>query len=442
MNSPLKTSFALLTLLQVSWPATASAATQLPYFGPDQMNCGVAHPAAPHDKIDAGYVSSEDCSFVYVLPPKTGVFETLPIQYSAIASNVCTSYNSVVASILAIKEPVGTPEYYAAYLRALGQVSNLSEQLKTSFPGVNAYASSSAAFGWNGLIRAYQEANPHIRSSFVAMPVRIGFLSMASAVQPGSGIEEFANHDFDVRVSAYQPAGNGLGTSSELLPPYLSFIAEDKTSFLMGQSVGLELRFGIMGACGLSKKSNPEQVLSGTYTYVYPVQSKGLVRYEFKKELLVPVIKDFVLSRREAFTTDALLATIREKRAFNVVVNEGAFPNTGINGQLEDFKTELSAKATDIMLSLLATQSAVSLRGATWVETTTHSSRNCSGALFWKRCRTNTWVTRTTHVDWNRFANDLAANFTVPNVSAETYKTFYNIETSALVPQKSAGGAQ
>jgi hypothetical protein len=416
---------------------TASAATQLPYFGPDQKNCGVAAPAGPYSDYDVGFVSSEDCHFIYILPPKFGTFETRPVQYSVISQNICEQVNQAIKGLMTITATPGTPEYSSASARALAQVKNYKEQLKDAFPGVEAYASASASFDWNGLVQAYHDANPHLAgfAQFLAMPIRSGVLSMASAGATTGSLGEFENELYSVRVSSYQSPATAEAGNNVRLPSYLSFLDDNRTSFVMGQSVGLELRFGIAAACSLAQNAHPEQALSGTYTYVYPVQSKGLVRYEFNKDYLIPLIRDFITSRRDGFTTIDLANMIKEKQAFKIVINEGAFSDAQISDQLEEFKNDLAAKGTEIMLNLLASQSAISMAASTTVETTVNRQRECHGAWFWKHCNTRVWTTSRSIVDWNRFADDLTRNLAVPDVSAETYKTFYIMSTSAVVPK-------
>jgi hypothetical protein len=414
----------------------ASAATQLPYFGPDQKNCGVAYPTGTFAEIDAGFVPSEDCSYIYVLPPKIGNFEAMPVQYSFVAANACTKINEAIKGMLTVNATPGTPEYELAQRRALRAVEAYTSDVKEMFPGIQAYASASASLDWNGLVRAYEIANPQLGAQFVAMPIRAGALSMASAAAIPGSIGEFESQLYSVRVSAYTPPATHSGASQSRLPAYLSFIEGDRSSFIMGQSVGLEIRFGIDGACNLSSVNHPEDSLSGTYTYVYPVQSKGFVRYEFNKDILIPVIRDYITSHTGRFSTDELAAVIKQKKAFNVILNEGAFSDSRINDNLEEFKTAMATQATEIMLGLLASQSAVSMAAASTEVITSHSSRECHGALFWRHCNTRHWNTSHTVVNWTRFASELIANFKAPDLSAESYKTFYVMSTSAIAPKK------
>lgn len=418
---------------------TASAATQLPYFGPDQMDCGVRYPTGAYAELDAGFVPSEDCSYIYILPPKTGIFETQAIQAPSTTQIACTHINQAIEGLMTVNATPGTPEYNTATLRALGLLRNYQNTVKETFTAPAAYASGSASFDWNGLIRAYQDANPGLKwgSQFIAMPIRAGVLSMASARSVPGSLGEFENELYSVRVSSYlPPAGNASTASTDSAPLYLSFLEGDRSSFIMGQSVGLEVRYGMLAACGLSENAQASQSLSGTYTYVYPVQSKGLVRYEFNKDKLIPMIQNFINSRRDSFTTEDLLKLIKDTQAFNIVINEGAFSDTRINNQIEDFKDDLTAKAGEIMLSLLANQSSISLKASTWIETNTHSQKKCHGAWFLKKCSTHVWVTKTSHVNWEQFANDLSQNLSVPDISAQAYKTFYIMSTSSIQPKK------
>lgn len=409
----------------------AAGATQLPYFGPDQRNCNINLPAGPYADLDAGFVPSEDCSHIYVLPPRFGVFEAQPIQFSVISKNACPG---IASAIQGFTPPAGSD--YQAQLQAAAQLESYKAAIKMALPGVEAYAAASASLDWNGLVRAYKSSNPGRGIQFLAMPIRAGVLSMGSATKHVGTLKEFENELHSVRVSSYQPPAAGGSDSFEPLPTYLAITEDDASSFIMGQSVGLEVRFGILGACRLNDASRAEDGLSGTYTYVYPVQSKGLVRYEFNKDVLVPVIRKYIQDHKESFSTQELSDEIKGKQAFNIVINEGAFPDTGITDRIEEFKKTLGAQATDTMLQLLSRQNAISLSIATTRVTTEHRSRRCSGSLFWKRCHTDVWYSTSEHVDWERFADDLVRNFKAPDVSAQTYKTFYIRSTSAVVAKK------
>lgn len=418
---------------------SASAATQLPYFGPDQQDCGVQYPTGAYADFDAGFVPSEDCSYIYILPPKTGVFETSAVQFFTVAQQACTDINTTFKNLMTVNATPGTPEYNSASLRALSSVRNYQDLIKEMFTGSAATASGSASFDWNGLIRAYQAANPALarRSQFIAMPIRAGVLSVANARTVRGSLGEFENEFYSVEPTGYvSPNTSDEGPTTDRVPLYLSFLQNDPASVIMGQSVGLKVNFSMLGACGLKSDSDASQFLSGTYTYVYPVQSKGLVKYEFDKDTLIPLIRNFIASRGDSFTTDDLVKVIRENHAFNIIINEGAFSDTRINQQIEEYRADLGAKATELMLNILANQSAISMKASTWIESTTHSQRECHGAWFWKRCSTRVWVTTTSHVNWDQFANDLTRNLTVPSVSAQSYKTFYIMSTSAIQPKR------
>ena len=425
-----------LSLLSLAAFATpAFAATQLPYFGPDMPNCHVAYPGAAYQDVDAGFVASEDCSYIYVLPPNSGSFATRPIQLSGLAQDVCPAFNDAKKSILTSVDHHDS----GAMTRALGKVKNMQETLATDFTGTQAWAVGSASLDWNGLIRAYQQANPQLGSQFVAMPVRLGMLSMAAAAPADPMVDDGDDQLLRVRVSSFHPPDNQRNDTEGLLPSYLSYISQDKSSFLMGQAVGLELDFGIVGACGLTATARASDALSGTYTYVYPIQSKGLVRFEFDRGNVTSIVRQYIGNQRNGFSAQGLIDQLRTAHAFNIIINEGAFSDAKLTQTINEFKDDLLAKATDIMLNQLATESAISLKTATWTTTQSHSSTECHGFLFFKSCDTRVWITTESHVDWDRFASDLTENLKVPDIQAQSYRTFYMTSTSAIVSSSTGG---
>lgn len=415
----------------------ASAATTLPYLGPDQQNCGITQPK-DLEAIDAGYIPSEDCRFIYVLPPSKGIFEAYQPVYTNAAAEECGYIQDTLAQMRKPAVPESDPRYRQAQMQAAQEVANFRNLITDMYTGPHAVVSASASLQWNQLIRAYQRANPLSVSQFIAMPVRVGALSMAGADARIGTLGEFENELYSVEVSRYVPPASSATLDTNEAPLYLSFLREDKSSVLMGQSVGMQLRLGMFQACQLRRAPQPEQYLSGTYTYVFPIQTKGYVTFKFEKELLTNEIRKFIEERRDAFTTDDLLAHVRQKGVFSVEMNSGYVPNRGIDEKLEEFKTELGARAVEVLLGVLAQQTAVSMRAATYEYLQEHRQQVCRRFLFMKRCQTHVWHTAHTRVDWVRFAADLSRNLNVPDLSAQTYRTFFMMSTSAIVPSKGA----
>jgi hypothetical protein len=419
--------FSVLTVTLLLNHSKSIAATQLPYFGPDQKKCNVMQPEGELSRIDSGYVTSEDCSFVYVLPPSKGVIETLPATFTDDMSLDCHELSKI--SELIRKTDALDPNLDRYRMMYDLKFDTYTAKHKGDFSNVVA----SAGMEWNELIAAYKNANKNSFSEFRPMPIKFGVLSISKNVL--DNLENRKNHFF-VEVSSYKAPDRSVMNSTQAVDADFSYLSTSGSDFLMGQSVAMNIKFDFLLTCSILLNNQNPKVFNGTYTYVYPVQSKGLRRYKYDAEKIKETVKTFIeLTNQNSFKVEDLVARLKsDSQIMSVELNEGAFPDTSDLEKVE-FKNDLTTIGYTQIFNALAKQSAISLNTSTVEVADRHEERKCK--LFgFIGCHTNVTYTYRKVVNWDQFKNDLIENLKIPEVLGSQYQTNYFTSTSSIIERK------
>ncbi len=431
--------FSFLVLLGLQVPLPTLAGTTLPYFGPDQKNCQIKSPAGDLARYDAGFIPSENCEYIYVLPPKSGVIEFRKPQFETIVNSTCEWIKSEKERIL--KDDSGSQTGLSpaeVIRRKTAELRNFEKEVNRITSDPAAVAAGAAYFDWNALIRAYREANPATKASFVAMPVQIGALSVSRHKKEGGFTVTQNNLVSELIVSGVRfPEETATDADDATgLPLYSSLFGNQNT--IMGQSAGLLMNFNLTGACTLyENRIGLEKMLSGSYTYVYPVQTKSLSRVEFNQDILSSALNDF--SKRHVgteFYLDEFINAIEASKAFEITLKEGSFSDPDLSSSLTDFKADLIAKAAEVLSASLVRQSKLAKVAATQITTEDQPETHCHQQNFLnpiRSCSELRFKINTTTVDWSKVAKEISENMNPPESATQSYKTFYVVGTSPLL---------
>lgn len=445
--------FSIPSLLSL-FAMPAAANTTLPYFGSDQKDCGVIQPRDMADS-DGGYHTSEDCKYIYVLPPAHSVFKLARPGYAYNVDIRCPMIERAEAEIAKpLDDPNATDaQKYQYIMDRIGWLNRLDRTLERSYPEVAAVVSGSASLGWNKMVNAYRRANKDnfrvSESSFVQMPIRIGALSVVNPVikQDELGVvrggmlkySTVAGQEFS------EEARNSLKSLS--LPGLWEMMGPG--SVIMGQAVGVQLGFNMRAAClmhkSIGERLDPSAFLAGTYTYIYPIQTKARFSISFNEDEIRTRISQFFTTHKGAFTVDDIKASFGGERsgAVEIKIWDGAFAESEMGKKIaENYKDALLTKVTEYMMVLLAENANISIAQNTSVVLDHHSSHSCSrsGLFGWKKsCSTTTWVTSRNVIDWPGVIRDLSSRFKAPSGNVVEYKSYYNFGTTAITPKFVSG---
>jgi hypothetical protein len=204
----------------------------------------------------------------------------------------------------------------------------------------------------------------------------------------------------------------------------------------MGEGVGLDLMLNLKGACTFRKES--KYSIAGTYTYFYPVQTKSFYKIEINKEALKEKILETIRAvDSTSISVQDLYAKVKGSASVVVTLNEGAFPGLGDTAKLETFKADLIQLVLDNVLSSVSTQMNSVINKATYNVTENRTTRNCHSS--WggivKSCHTHQYQVVISKINWDLVNEKLQHIIGDTDAQADSYKTFYMIGTSALMPK-------
>jgi len=425
--------------LMLLTPFTTFANTALPYFGPDQKNCGITQPAWAKD-ADAGFVASENCSFIYILPPQRGKLKLAAPFYQDTVSVTCPEILAARQEIVRSQPAQANNPEEKIRLGSLRikELDRYEKLVDPYYKGSAAIVYGGAFLGWNELVAAYRASNPHSRAAFVQMPIRIGAFSLSERAVGEKEDSFFGERNLlsYLEVSGLRfPDKQTQGTD---FPGMNAFFGTN--AIIMGQAAGLQMGINMRGACTMfNQQANPQLLLSGTYTYLYPVQTQAAYVITFDPAALKGRIITFFSKKNKLFTLADLKSAIigEDSPAVNIEIMDGAFPEGDMGSKLsEKYKDILLTKVTEYMIALLAERANIAIASNTSVYTENHWQRDCnSGFLgFGKSCDTKTWTTTREEIDWPGVVIELSKHFRAPSGRAKEYKTFYSMGTTAFMP--------
>ena len=411
----------------------SEAATQMPYFGPDQQNCMINQPSDHYKEIDSGFVSSEDCKFIYILPPSEGEIIFSDIDISKGTMDDCDFFEEKIAEIISTFPKTDDPDYERKLFRKTEILNNFKKSFLKSqepYPGKTA---GKAEFHWNELIKAYKDANPNSTSQFVSMPIIQGMLSMKDADRE----EENNNRPVKIHVDGIDLPKKQKKVETISTKEY-EFMSLDSASFIMGQKVGITAELDFLKSCDVRKTLKNKTPVAATYTYIFPVQTKGLVRIKPDLTALKLQISAYLKNKKNVISKEELLEIFTKNNTFEIEINNGLYSTQDDLSVIEDFRKELMAKTTEIVLGTLANQQAISLKKAEKVISVPHSNRVAIRGIFGIKIGEMeiTWTTNETVIDWEKFEKDLLENLNLPSAQASNYTHLNFFSTSAMIGVK------
>jgi hypothetical protein len=398
------------------------ASTTMPYFGPEQKNCVINRPS----EVDSNYIADEDCTRIYVLPPSRGRFDFSTPSYS-MDTDMCPAIRDEIAEITA-KDPV-THRHSKDWI---AERDSFIQSIYEMNPDHAGFLSGAAMLDWNKLIDQYQQLNPKV--TVLKMPIQIGALTIG--LSGGSSSSDLMTKNQIGRLDITGVKFPRLGVSNGL--SLYENLFKDQNTFIMGQSLGFTLGLSLPAACDLKSEQHADAMISATYTYIYPVQTKGILKISLKTDSIQNEVKSFILSKQGSFSPEELNKMVTEKGVFEIEINTGAF--SGVSpSDLNAYKDDLMKLATQGLISALRNNFDQAKADATVIQYWKNWRTECSGFLFWNSCKTINWITQTEEINWNKVAEDVLHHLEgVVSAEASQYKTFFQISTSAIVGKGSS----
>jgi hypothetical protein len=391
----------IVLALSVLKPMDSLAATVLtsePYFGLDQKKCLVNRPSGQMAEYDSGYIASEDCSWIYLLPPKKVSLETRLGFYTIDLAFDCEHYNQFQEHLKSTNP--SDPSYQILFKNFQSFKKIALEKYKDQ----NVVSMQvEIILNLNRLKKAYELANPDLRAVFLGSALDNGYL------------------DFFISSNEASDAENDR-----------ILLQNSRTKLIVRNAAATTIFFDIDQTCQLISKKDQKGMISGTYSFSYPVQVKGLSRYDYDAEGIKKTVQSFFENHKaNTFKTTDLVNAIRSTgNGLSAVLSEGAYP--GYSGfQKLAFIQVLNAFGYTQVFSALEKQSAIGIT-ANYVDvSSTNEAKECK--YFTHFCKDKSWQVFKKEVDWDQFQKDLSDSLSRYSSSGSQYQTLYFNSNSSMI---------
>lgn len=393
----------IVLALSVLKPMDSLAATVLtsePYFGLDQKKCLVNRPSGQMAEYDSGYIASEDCSWIYLLPPKKVSLETRLGFYTKDLAFDCEHYNQFQEHLKSTNP--SDPSYQILFKNFQSFKKIALEKYKDQ----NVVSMQvEIILNLNRLKKAYELANPDLRAVFLGSALDNGYL------------------DFFISSNEASDAENDR-----------ILLQNSRTKLIVRNAAATTIFFDIDQTCQLISKKDQKGMISGTYSFSYPVQVKGLSRYDYDADQIKKTVQNFFEKHPSgSFKTVDLVNAIRSNGSgLSAVLSEGAYP--GYFGfQKFEFIQVLNAFAYTQVFNALEKQNVLALN-ANYVDVTNRKvTKECQ--YFTHYCYDKTWQILKKEVDWNQFQRDLSDTLVRYQSNGSQYQTLYFTSNSLMVEE-------
>jgi hypothetical protein len=446
-------------------------ADSLPYYGPkgveSEARCKgkTIKPiaAAALKEIDGGAMMDENCTTIFVFPPRLGHVALTgdPIIYGGITNNAfCSSYNTLQKRIVDINKTFenACPEDQISQNEAgklICSDSNLTvlsnsrrNQLEIALDSyseqLSEYQASKvpvARLGyifsskWQELVNAYSEANSEV---FKVEKLKIKFATMAKA------FPKFNNGSLDhflFEVGALKPI-----VDNTTMPEFIQKLVGTNPIPMLADTYGAEAVLGATVACPIIKdlaivstgekakennlsefQSALNNVKSTTYTYFYPFETKSFTSVKIVPENLKPYFEELLkkippgtptvdLSSEQILAARGLL-----KQAFIYSENVGFTEGNSCDNASEDKKSQCE-EALDAVVTQIANAFLMAVSSQIRVEAKdtnnytadgvgTGTKRVCTGGIKMFgpfECHNTTYTFPTKISNWNLIAEKIS----------------------------------
>lgn len=358
------------------------ASLALPQMTPGcSLSIKTPDPASPAGELDAGVLLGADCKTIYIMPPRVGSVDLSAVAPSANVSQCPAVFNAnrsvnlaEEAKLTAVKNfnDALTAKDAAAVLQWEAIARNadaLATQLAQSLDKYALIEGATSAvlmkIQYNELVKAYEAVNDK-SLSFQRMPIKAGFMTYKSVVMDPLNqiaIQRSRSAALEVLVAGIQD--KSLGDFNITTP-------DGQSTISFSDSAGGSIRLSLAGACPFyddtKKKFEPRDFtssqvdvrghLAATYSYFYPVQTKGSYRVTFNAEVLGDMIKKLVETRNGDVSASVLaedLMDIEATEAFKIEINQdlnNSLPNEAAIG--DRFKAAIATSFVHDLLSKLS----------------------------------------------------------------------------------------
>lgn len=342
-------------------------------------------------KLDAGYTVSSDCSVIYVHPPVKGLSRLTAIATTASVSQ-CPGIKDIMdaGNIAARNTKVAQTKAGEALQKGdLSMVTTLqvlANGFKTQFDQINdtlspfakiesATSSVLLSIPYAKLLASYSELNP--KKNIQKLPIKGGYLTVSvkvpDALDPFGA--EAATRSATLEVKALGVVGGAAGTGNALNKGIGDFnvVSPDGTATInFGDSSSGQVRLSLFGVCPFYDEAKKMLVsfdfgkrdtsilayLAATYTYYYPVQTRGAYRITYSADVLADIVQKLVETKTGDISAMALAANIFDvngTEAFNIIVEQDLLNSIGDTGDLlTKFKADLTNSFVNDVLSKFA----------------------------------------------------------------------------------------
>ncbi len=413
--------------------AEAFASSSLPYIGPQQENCNVRTPGVVANDIDAGYLASEDCKTIYVLPPVEGRFR-FGHASSTWDVKLCPLVNRSLDLVGEHVKKIETANFEEA--RKLNIEARELSAAVNSIGGdrVVSLVAGSAQLGWERIVQAYKTLNPN--TDVRRLPIATGIFSTSTYAESDLSLSQPVGGVRKVEVHGLKLPPEMSSSENMAVPEYIKKIPErpGSVNILMGEGLGFNIYLTLAGACSL--QPDARHPIAGTYTYFYPVQTKSFFRVALDENLLEREIMEMAASKNGAVNVDELYNKVSQSKSVEIVLNNGMIDNNEEVKRLEvEYKEDLTKFAIENVLAIVGSEMKSMVERATYIEKEARYQRVCKRRfLRSKKCHTNTYYVEVKKIDWNNLKQQLGSLLTEKNTKTQvnSYITFYMSGTTAF----------
>lgn len=474
----------LFGTLSVATIASKVALASLPYIGPDKKACLINQPnSVAISKIDAGYLTDENCTTLFIKPPVIGKLQDARVEETLLAG-FCSSLNSVIefanelfmlkietekedASLLERLKKSSSQEERASILKelndnaeilkvALRHLSDLIDLInEQDRPNVAATLTGNLLLNQNSIISAYGAANPHM--SVKALPLQAGIIDAQIYSQNSAAEDDFNIFDKlsargvissrvgGLKVSELKRQSEATFGKSLPFPDFISNLSGE--SKLMGQATSVQLVMNTFGYCashfkkgGSTANARLWTYLAPSYTYFYPVQTKSLYSIELNKPEIFQIVKNKFLEKGTALNTFDIYSALSD-RAVKIKLTPGLFMDQSDAEALRtDYEEGLKKMAIDEILSRVSLKIDKIYRDAQYIEKVPKMARACKQkrVLMFSTsvCHNYKYYVDETRLDEAQFNKNLDAIINRGgSAQAEKYFNQTLFDTSVFLPE-------
>ncbi len=414
-----------LFVLGIATWSFAQSVQALPYYGPSlKKPCQVNRPdSKKYRDIDAGYLTNEDCTTIYVKPPLVGsMVMNAPNFMFPEQRGDCEAMDAGLKYL---------QRWYERELRDRHQnPAAINREYNNQLTDIVNYGSNDAysritgqiSLQWSNLVQAYRDANVGSHKTVKQLPILIGVLTGTEDGVAGYGSMVNITDLVDAtKTSIVSQKFFGLQLPNDLIssdrfpiPPELENYGGHDDPIIMGQSLAFELELNRSGTCALLNgetrlAQDPMGDFAATYTYFYPLQTDALLSVTYNSSHLQKKLAAILKEYNGHIDVAELQAAFKKSDPITINLNPGLFkadPNFE-----HEYLSTMEHYVLDGMLSSISNEVDLAVDGAKYNTQQTLNDRTCHhsfgiGPIF---CHNHYYTVNTQHIDWAKVDKFLAS---------------------------------